>query len=340
MLHRGSPSEADAAFDAAGTLHAIFLSSTWTSLEHASFDGTSVSEATLATCSGYCKPSSMVADATGTLHVCFVHSFTSVLRYARRPVGGPWSVEDVSTGATLAGDFCDIEVDGAGDVHVVHRNLDSVLYSRRAAGGAWTTEVVAAAHGSVTAPTGIAVSSGGAVHVAWMDYLGGPSDGHVHYATNAGGAWAEELAVTTSIGVTAALRGVDLLLDGAGTLHMAYAIGRWGGLHYGARSGGTWTFTSIHADGTYPALAAHGALLVIGFSTSTGVAADARPYVATSAGGAWTTERLFDDGFSLDEVTPVFDASGALHVVYTGAPDGFDSTVAAAYRVARDCSAP
>ncbi|MDP8222740.1 MAG: hypothetical protein P9L99_05215 [Candidatus Lernaella stagnicola] len=157
--------------------------------------------------------SDIVVSVDDTVRIAYADRTHGAVKLAEN-VGGVWKTEVVDA-SQFSGAYVNLLVDNTGATHLVYRaELTGALrYARRDAGDStWRPETIATP-GLYFSPAA-ALDAQGVVHV--MYYLAAPSQ--VMHAWGVAGVWSEEIF---DVGPVLS-GGVDLEIDAAGWLHVAY----------------------------------------------------------------------------------------------------------------------
>jgi hypothetical protein len=179
----GEGQQPDIALDEAGAAHLVYVGD-WR-IEHAT---NAAGDWRIETVSDeWDQMPSVAVGADGAVHA-FADSAGGLHHFTKSAEGGEWSSETVVEDRS---GFRDAAVDSCGRLHVAYENEDDergLQYAvQEAGGGAWTVEPVK------VFPSGhyvsLSLDAGNRAHIAFQAGL----DGHVEYATNAGGDWRVEV---------------------------------------------------------------------------------------------------------------------------------------------------
>ncbi len=205
-----------------------------------------------------------------------------------------------------------LALDEQNRVHFAHDGLGLVYGQRLGDGWAYETLV----DGWVRAPS-LAIDANGAAHLAFVRFENLDSFlFHLWYATNASGAWTEELIDADGDNPT-------LVLDADGKAHVVYVDERHDQTKYATNAGGAWQVTVVHEyeDNFYePAMNADLALDADGhahtcLSYYLPFTAEMVHY-ATNAGGAWQ-EEVVNSSEGGGRCSLAVDSGGVVHFVYS-----------------------
>ena len=234
-------------------------------------------------------------DAAGNAVVTFVaaNAAPRTLRYATKPVGGPWSgADDLSDPAEgVASPFYDLVVTPGGQATVAwqlylplptdRRVIQSAV---RASGGTFgEPETVSSATTDTWEPA-LAVNAAGVATATWYQ-VNATSGSDIKAATRtADGTWSAAQDVSAAGGYNVSQ---DVVVDSAGTSTAVWTrseVGQLGKIHYSSRpAGGTW---STPQDLAPPAIGGYGASTRPTWR-STRATGSRRPTSRTSSSGSF-----------------------------------------------------
>jgi hypothetical protein len=132
----------------------------------------------------------------------------------------------LNTGAVWTNELVDghggapsLGVDTFGNAHVAYGNVSvGGVYHASNSTGIWTTEAVNATGVGIST---LAIDKNGALHIVFSDYNAAYDFYDYWYVTNVSGAWVKSHIF---FGSNRVFRDLALIVDGSGTVHMAYAI--------------------------------------------------------------------------------------------------------------------
>jgi hypothetical protein len=272
---------------------------------------------------------SLAIGKDGTLHVAF---FFGGLRYGVRASNGTWSFITVEAGAEVGASHA-IALDGEGVVHIVYQDTDdgtdqSLL--RHAFGGI-------AAFVLETADTQLGYRCDLAVVGNTLHVVSYSDTNNVWYSTRGTGAWAS-VRIVDLLGVPlSAVARTSLVVDRAGTVHVAYTdtYGTSDWLQYTSRAmaGGWRAPISIdrgngNRTGGLPELAIDlfdG--LHVAYRTTAGTLALQYGYRAAGASSTWQLVAL--PITPCNEPAVAVDAANGLHILSSARPSGLIETTRA-----------
>ncbi|MEZ4830166.1 MAG: T9SS type A sorting domain-containing protein [Bacteroidia bacterium] len=83
-------------------------------------------------------------DASGTLHLSYSDAFQSRLKYARKPVGGTWTIETVTPASNYNPSFSSVRINIQGDPLIAFRdaNDNTIFLAQKTSPVAWTIDEV------------------------------------------------------------------------------------------------------------------------------------------------------------------------------------------------------
>ena len=192
------------------------------------------------------KYAALAQAPDGSLRVAYQDTTHGTLEFATN-AGGTWAVSTIhSDAAGAVGKGVDLALDAGGKSHVVFGDAaqNRVAYATDAS-GAWVVETVAV---GTTSNVAIALLPSGQPVVFFHD----AAASMLKLATRgAAGAWTVEEVFPAS-GYTDAGRGLDLGVDGAGTLHLAFAAtaNESARLYYARQVAAAWDFHVVDQSGT------------------------------------------------------------------------------------------
>lgn len=255
---------------------------------------------------------SLAVDDAGQGHVAFYDSVTRNLKYAVREAGG-WQVTTADDGY-YTGIDPSLGLDAAGYAHISHVSgtIHRLYYTYRDAVG-WHSETVADGIPFAEAP--LVVDEEDRVHLAFP--IRDADVNQVTHAVRVDGSWQSEALFSCPSGTNEGCSNVDMALDAAGHLHIAFAVRRSGGvsvMHASNESGG-WLVEE--AVGTPVTWGVH--------ELSLAVDGRGQPHISQSDyqnlrytfrdGDGWHSEIVVDGGAALWNDMAVSDEGGP-HVAY------------------------
>ena len=245
-----------------------------------------------------------VAPNTGEVHAVY-GSLEKTATYHAVRKNKVWQAQAAVPG--LSNGALDMAFDKAGQLHLVGFSYKEVRYTRFSA-GAWQTPTTLQADANNFSSPGLAIDSGGKVHVTLCD-----GSGKLKYVTNTSGAFATAGEWTINSGTYCR---TDIAVDATGKVHIVYESPQLKTTRYLSGTGAAFAAAvDLAASGDTGALG--GVALVVNprgglwaaFSTATGLG------VKRFAGGTWGALSMGMPGTGKFAAAAV-SADGTLHVAH------------------------
>jgi len=251
---------------------------------------------------------SMHRSPDGIYHFGFFVWVTNKLWHATN-AGGSWQKTELTGWLpdwTLG--WTAITVDDYGDPYLFWGS-DNIVKLQTDAGGAWTEQTIVDWN-LCGEPTTMTVDNQGYVHIAYMcDDVADT----VKIVDNRSGAWATQILENATVFTD---NRMDLVVDDAGTRHLAYRAGYNDSLRYVTDESGSWTFANLGANGTGAAVAVRDDVVYLAWNNlDTGMVE-----VGDNAGGDWVFTPVGECDAQGRDLSLAVDEDGHAHVSYHKGP--------------------
>lgn len=178
----------------------------------------------------------MVIDSDGTLHVSFVDITTLDIRYAKKPIGGSWTTELVSSDASYIKTSIAIKADG--NPAIAYALAGNIKYVEKI-GSTWQAIETVQSFGSANNPK--LIFDGNTPVIAFIH--GGITD--LQISTKNNGAWTTETVHADSTGE------IGICFDDNGRLAISHYDSSLTALAVSRKIGATWTTETVDNTGAH-----------------------------------------------------------------------------------------